>query len=365
MATLDAFPTPSPGTSVARTAYPTTSPGASNVPVVWPTAEETGGIPVQGTAYEVNRDAGKPTDVAVDKVGVAWVAVGKRARNSETAPSKGEVVTLSAEGKPLKVYTLDGNPQRIEAAKDGGVWVLMDARTTNAGMSPTMGLVRLGADGKLLSRLDLSTGGSYNSDTAVMVPDAAGNLWVKVGANNGQTLHRIGAGGGLLGTYTLPTTTGSTYPGGLGVDKDNKALIADYAGKQIVCVGTNLQKDVSFPAAVDNNGAFQVQGSQEKIWVGFTSELQLWTLGGTKISSTRTGFPINETAADGAGGMWVLGVSGGYQSYSGSVVHYDKVGVAEASYAVGSDPRGFGVGGDGAIWAANYDAGTVTRVGTR
>jgi len=371
--TGDPNATPQPGTSATPSpsgsgfATPSPVPTGNATPVAWPSAEDIPGEPVQGKAYEIKRDAGKPTDVAVDKAGVAWIAIGKRATGSEVGAVKGEVVTLAADGKPLKVYTLDGNPQRIEAAKDGGVWVLMDARTASGGGSAlSMALLRLGADGKLLSRVDLSAGSSFSTDTAALVPDNAGNAWVKNSSYNGQLLHRVGAGGGLLGTYNSPSTGyASGSPGGLGVDNENRALLAEFSSKQIVRVGTNLQKDITFPAVSETYGANHVQGSADKIWVSFSNELQLWRADGTKFATTKTGYFVNDMTADGVGGMWVLGISGSYQSFTGSVVHYDKDGTAEASYAVGPDPRGFGVGGDGSIWAANYDAGTVTRVGTR
>ncbi len=356
-------PTPSPGATAYP--YPTTTPGAGGTPKPWPSAAALpGGTPVQGEVYEVKRDAGKPTDVAVDADGVAWITLGQF--NVSGDPPKGELVQMGADGSPLKVLTLDGNPRRVEAASGGGVWVLMDVKSSNGGMTSTS-VLRLSAEATVLSRLDLGYGGggsSSGNEGLRLVEDGGGNVWVKNGTSwSSNQIYRIAPGGGLLGTYNAGSS-GYSY-GGLGVDKENHGWITDSSNKVAIRIASNMTKAAEHSTDNDGFGAYEIACSGDRVWLALQKEIAVWKLDGTREFGVPTGYPVIQMRAAGDGGMWALTSTGGYDSHSGSVVRFDKAGTATASYAVGPDVRGYGIGGDGAIWAANYTASTVTRVGTR
>ena len=363
---VDPNATPTPGDAGASLP-PGASPTPPGTPKPWPSAAELpGGTPVQGEVYAITRDAGKPTDVAVDAGGVAWIGVGQF--NVSGDPPKGELVRMDAEGTPLQVLTLEGNPKRVEAAAGGGVWVLMDVKSTSGGMT-NLAIVRLSKDAKVLSRLDLGYGGGSSGNEGLrIVPEANGNVWVRGGQSwSSNSVYKIAAGGGLLGTYSPPSGSYS-YGGGLGVDQDGSGWLADGQNNKVLKLKANLTKDAEFDTTTPDNpyGAYELASTGDRVWVVLQKEIAVWKLDGTRDFGAPTGFPIMQMRPAGDGGMWALSLSGGgMSSHSGSVIRFDAKGVATASFAMGPDVRGFGVGGDGAIWAANYEAGTVTRVGTR
>lgn len=356
---------PTPTASATISPDVTRTPGSGGTPRPWPSAVELpGGTPVQGEVYAITRDAGKPTDVAVDAGGVAWITLGQF--NTSGEPPKGELVRMGADGTPLQVLTLEGNPKRVEAASGGGVWVLMDVKSASGGMV-TSSVLRLSAESKVLSRLDLGYGGgsSGGNEGLRLVPDAGGNLWVKNGNSwSANQIYRIAPGGGLLGTYNAGSST-SSY-GGLGVDSDGHGWLTDSSSKQVVRIAPNMTRAAEHAtASSDGYGAFEVACSGDRVWLNFSKEIAVWKLDGTRDFGIPTGYPVLQMRAAGDGGMWALTSTGGFQSHGASVVRFDKAGTATASYAVGADVRGFGVGGDGAIWAVNHAESTVTRVATR
>lgn len=372
-ATVDPNATPTPLGSVDPNMSPTPTPSGVSTfgtPKPWPSAVDLpGGTPVQGEVYEVKRDAGKPTDVAVDDKGVAWIALGQF-NVSSSDPPKGELVRMDKDGTPLQVLTLEGNPKRVEAAPGGGVWVFMDVKGTNSGMV-TPAVVRLSADAKVLSRLDLGYGGggSSGNEGIRLVNGPGGNLWVKSGQSwSGAQVYKIAPGGGLLGTYKDETSGSYGGYGGLGVDGEGYGWLNNGGTStdsvRILRIAPNMTKSKDFAPGVDH-GAYETAATADRVWLAFQKEIAVWKLDGTRDFGIPTGYPVLQMRPDGAGGMWALTSTGGYDSHSNSVIHFDAKGEPSGSFAVGASVRGYGVGGDGAIWAANYDAATVTRVPTR
>jgi streptogramin lyase len=226
-------------------------------------------------------------------------------------------------------------------------------------------VVRLSAEAKVLSRLDLGYSGGGGAGTLRLVPDAGGNLWVRTGGSyDGNRVYRVAPGGGLLGTYTQKTTG---YGGAaMGIDKEGYGWITNPDEKKAVRLAPNMTKAAEYDAASEQYGAYELASSGDRVWLAFSKEIAVWKLDGSRDFGIPTGYAVMQMRPAGDGGMWALSTTpGGYSGYGGSVVRFDDKGTATASYAVGPDVRGFGIGGDGSIWAANYETSTVTRVGTR
>jgi DNA-binding beta-propeller fold protein YncE len=285
----------------------------------------------------------RPTDLAFDAAGHAWVA----------NFASGTVSKLDREGRLVGTYPAGPKPRKLAIDGGGYVWVANWGANT---------VSRLAPDGRLLDRFPV---GELPNALAV---DTEGQLWV--GNMGSHSVMRLSPQGEPLGSFRVER------PSGIAIDPSGHVWVTSLTAAQ-----GNL---VRFDRAGRPAGSFSVPPMPERVaadsrghvWVSHmvgpaARKLTVLSEDGTRQVGLWTGFKNQAVAVDAEGFGWVANteyVIDGEQGYLASnpltntVTRLTPGGRILGTYSAGADAWAVKMAPWGDVWVVNHLGDSVTRL---